>query len=106
MEINTGIIDYDRKEAIFNFQGQEFVVDLAEGDLHDSWNSIIDREGFVWDFNFAQENIEEAPGISIYKVVNGEALTDEKNTTSIKIVETRGNILEYFKDYIEEGEDF
>lgn len=67
------ILNCKEKKVCFTYKKQKFVVDLTEGDLHDSWNSITLEDGSIIDFNFSwQEGCQ--PSITLYKV-------DEDNST-------------------------
>ena len=67
------ILNCKEKKVCFTYKKQKFVVDLTEGDLHDSWNSITLEDGSIRDFNFSwQEGCQ--PSITLYGV-------DEDNST-------------------------
>jgi len=101
MKKNTAILDTHTKLIKFDFNGTEYTVDLKEGDLEDNWNSIVDKNQVIWDFNFTWEHeVGEKPYLTIHSLefVNGNYQKDYKNDTSIKIVETVGNRSFYFDD--------
>lgn len=99
---NTAFLDTHTKLIKFIFNDEEFIVDIKEGDLCDSWNSIVDKNDVVWDFNFSWENEEEKPYLSIYALhePNDEGFqsTNWEEDTSIKIVEILGNASFFFND--------
>lgn len=101
MKKNTAILDTHTKLIKFDFNGTEYTVDLKEGDLHDSWNSIVDTKGITWDFNFTWDHETGAkPYLNIYGVLGegNNMSTDWDNNTSIKITEIVGNRSFYFDD--------
>jgi hypothetical protein len=99
MKKNTAILNTITKLITFNYNGEEFTVDLKEGDLEDSWNSIVTKDDVLWDFNFSWETGEK-PCMSIYSLefVDGNYQKDYRNDTSVKIVEIIGDQNQYFND--------
>lgn len=101
MKNNTAILDTIKKTITFMYMNQEFTIDLTEGDLEDSWNSINTADGVLWDFNFCWEDeTGEKPYMTIYSLefVDGNYRKDYKNDTSVKITEIIGNRSFYFDD--------
>lgn len=77
------------------FRGEVFVIDLKEGDLGDSWNSIKLKTGEIFDFNFGwQRSIE--PAVTLYAVDSVHLTTDFSDWTTIKIKEIIGTQSDYF----------
>lgn len=67
MKNNTATLDCNTKLITFCFQNELFIVDITEGDLSDSWNSITTSNGEVFDFNFSWEDDKDCkPSLSIY----------------------------------------
>ena len=102
MKKNSAIVDCTKKVLTIVFNGEEHVVDLREGDLHDNWNSIQDNNDVVWDINFSWEDTKgEKPYLSIYALEdadeNGCQSTKWDDYTSIK-VKAIGNRDIYFKE--------
>lgn len=89
MKNNTAILDCVNKIIKFKFNHEDFVVDIKEGDIHDSWNSITDKNGVVWDVNFSWEDskFDPQPHFSVYEIeeIDGELLIKTSNYTRIKI---------------------
>lgn len=108
MKKNTAILNTITKLINFNFNGEEFEVDLKEGDLEDSWNAIITKDEEVFDVNFTWEEVEPKdekiygkPYFTVYGLSdNGDGTwsTDTNNSTSIKIVEIIGDKNQYYYD--------
>jgi hypothetical protein len=67
-----------------------FTVDIKEGDIEDSWNSITDKNGVVFDFNFSWEDTKGCePNLSIYGLIENGDGTWSINTsdeTTFKIL--------------------
>ncbi len=74
MRNNTATLDCVTKLITFKFNNEIFTVDIKEGDLADSWNSITTNDGVVWDFNFHWEDYRDCkPNLSIYGLeANGD----------------------------------
>jgi hypothetical protein len=74
MKNNTATLNCETKLITFKFQEEIFTVDITEGDLSDSWNSITTSNGVEWDINFYWEDDEDAkPCLSVYGLEdNGE----------------------------------
>lgn len=67
MKNDTATLDCNTKLITFCFQNELFIVDITEGDLSDSWNSITTSNGEVFDFNFSWEDDKDCkPSLSIY----------------------------------------
>lgn len=104
MKKNTAILDTFKKTIQFNFNGEEFTVDLTEGDLEDSWNSVEMKNGDVFDTNFSWQEcfgIHEKPAFSLYPVLpNGDGTwsADWSDDKGIKIVEVIGDYSQYYDD--------
>lgn len=102
MKNNTAIVDVKNKTLTIMFQNEQHLVDLTEGDLHDNWNCITDKDDVLWDINFSWEDTTgEKPYLTIYALheadENGHQSTDFYNSTSIK-VKALGSRDEYFKE--------
>jgi hypothetical protein len=98
----TSIVDTKNKTLTLMFQNEKHVIDLTEGDLHDNWNSIIDKNDVVWDINFSWEDTKgEKPYLSVYALFeadeNGYQSTNWDESTSIS-VKSLGNRDDYFKE--------
>lgn len=103
MKKNTAILNTVTKMINFNFNGEEFEIDLKEGDLHDSLNSITTKNDVVFDINFSWEDskFQPDPAFSVYSLIdneNGSWSTDWEDGTTIKIVEIIGDKNQYFRD--------
>ena len=74
MKNNTATLNCETKLITFQFQNELFIVDITEGDLSDSWNSITTSNGVEWDINFYWEDDNESkPCLSVYGLEdNGE----------------------------------
>ncbi len=107
MKKNTAILNTITKVINFNFNGEEFELDLKEGDLEDNWNSIVNEFEVVFDTNFSWEEVEpdeeELYGKAYFSVYgltdNGDGTwsTNTSDSTSIEIVEIIGSKKQYFK---------
>ena len=90
MKNNTATLDCNTKLITFCFQNELFIVDITEGDLSDSWNSITVSNGEVFDFNFSWEDEDDCkPNLAIYGLIdNGDETfsTDFDNETTIEIL--------------------
>jgi hypothetical protein len=103
MKKNTAILNTITKMINFNFNGEIFEVDLKEGDLHDSWNSILNKndDGFDVNFSWQHTDLDPKPGFEIYPLLdNGDGTfsADHSDYTIIKIVEIIGDKSQYFYD--------
>jgi hypothetical protein len=100
MKNNTAILDCVTKLITFKFNNEIFTVDIKEGDLTDSWNSINDKNGVCWDFNFSWEDDDSCkPSLCIYALKDdhcGNVTTDTSNYTVIKIGKASADV--YFKE--------
>lgn len=110
MKNNKGILDCKNKTFTFAYLNEMFTIDLTEGDLEDSWNSILLDNGTVMDFNFSWDCMEEAkPLVSLYdlkKDENGETLVDTSKNYPIKIIEIIGNRADYLGLRFDNGLSF
>lgn len=102
MKNNTAIVDTKNKVLTLMFQNEQHVVDLTEGDLHDNWNCITDKNDVLWDINFSWEDTKgEKPYLTVYALFeadeNGHQSTDFDNSTSIT-VKSLGNRDDYFRE--------
>lgn len=93
MKNNTAILDCITKIITFKFNNEEFTVDIKEGDIDDSWNSIVDKDGVVWDVNFGWEDSKYVPkpSFTVYaleKDKDGFYSTNTSDYTNIKIGKT------------------
>lgn len=94
MKKNTAILDCVKKLITFNFNNEIFTVDIKEGDIHDSWNSIVDKNEVVWDVNFSWEDskYDPKPAFSVYALTKDEDSglysTNWSDYTVIKIGKT------------------
>lgn len=100
MKNNTAILDCVTKLITFKFNNEIFTVDIKEGDLSDSWNSINDKNGVTWDFNFSWEDDDSCkPSLCIYALKDdhcGNVTTDTSNYTVIKIGKASADV--FFKE--------
>jgi hypothetical protein len=87
------------KELLLKFEDKYFIVNLAEGDLEDSWNSIQFSDKTTLDINFSWEYSEENPSVCLYGLTYlPESDTYETNTSEaypIKITNIFGNKADY-----------
>jgi hypothetical protein len=93
------IVDYDKKELVVTFEGEQFTFDLTEGDTGDFWHSLTLKNGTVKDINFHQEDFDEAPSVALYGVKEneeGELLIDTDDEILITEHSTKGNSFNYF----------
>ena len=121
------ILNCFTKKLTFWYEDEFHEVDLAEGDLHDSWNSIQLEDGTCFDFNFTwdketeefmkimtsngTEEYDNEPRFSIYELIeneDGTVSTDHNSYDSFGIYKSEfiGTNADYFnKDVIivEEG---
>ena len=102
MKNNTAIVDTKNKVLTLMFQNEQHIVDLTEGDLHDNWNCITDKNDVLWDINFSWEDTKgEKPYLSVYALLeaddNGYQSTNWGEYTPIS-VKTLGNRDDYFKE--------
>ena len=100
---NQGILNLTEKKIYFKFNDENFVMDLTEGDLPDSWNSFTTKDGVVRDLNFHWEGYSEGsvPNLTIYELRdNGDGTwsTDFYNNSDIDVefIEVIGTEAEYF----------
>lgn len=107
MKKNTAIFNTITKKINFNFNGEEFEVDLREGDLEDNWNQIEMKNGDVFDVNLSWQGEDddetERPSFSAYPVypnndAEGTWSADWSDNRPIKIVEVIGDKNYYFND--------
>ena len=89
MKNETAVLDCVTKMITFKFNDEIFVVDIKEGDLADSWNTITDKNGVMWDFNFSWEDTKGCrPNLSIYGLTeeNGEFTINTSDEIVIDIL--------------------
>lgn len=102
------------KILTFWYKGEFHSVDLAEGDLHDSWNGVNLKDDTCFDFNFTWDEEDEdtfepdANGnfwtndacFSLYVTYweNGELLTDHSNYDSFTVDKFIGTNADYFNE--------
>jgi hypothetical protein len=100
MKNETAILDCVTKMITFKFNNEIFTVDIKEGDLSDSWNSITDKNGVMWDFNFSWEDTKGCkPCLAIYGLMKDECGNLTINTsdeTSIKVGKASADV--FFKE--------
>ena len=103
MKNNQAILNLSEKKINFKFNGEDFIMDLTEGDLHDNWNSFETKDGVIRDLNFTWNGFSEGekPYLTVYELRdNGDGTwsTDSFSGTdvSIKIIEVIGTEGEYF----------
>lgn len=103
MKNNQGILNLKEKKIYFKFNDEDFVMDLTEGDLHDSWNSFTTRDGVTRDLNFTWEGYsrDEKPCLTIYELRdNGDGTwsTDfySNSDVDVEFIEVIGTEAEYF----------
>lgn len=69
------VIEVYSKVMNLRFRGENFIIDLKQGDLEDNWNSILFTDnGVEFDTNFTWE---ENPSLCLYPVRDGETITQE-----------------------------
>ena len=101
MKNNQGILNLTEKKVSFKFNDEDFVMDLTEGDLHDSWNSFVDKNNVTRDLNFHWEGFSEnhKPSLTVYELTdNGDGTwsTNWSEDTNIKLIQVIGTEGEYF----------
>ena len=99
MKNETAKLDCINKLITFKFNDEIFVTDIKEGDIEDSWNSITDKKGVMFDVNFSWEDEKGCkPSFSVYglKTENGQLTIDTKVSTYIKV--GRANRDTFFKE--------
>lgn len=112
MKNNTAILNAIEKTIKFIFNNEEFTVDLTEGDLHDSWNCITDKNDVVWDVNFTWDedvDIDNEPNFTVYPLTepddNGCQSTIWEEGIEILITEMIGTNFDYFNSLTAEEID-
>ena len=91
MKNNTATLDCNTKLITFCFQNELFIVDITEGDLSDSWNSITKSNGEVFDFNFSWEDDKDCkPSLSIYGLEDDGDGGLQINTSDETVIEILG----------------
>lgn len=101
MKNNTATLDCVTKLITFKFNNEVFTVDIKEGDLSDSWNSIVDKNGTTWDFNFSWEDNDRCkPALSIYGLIDNGDNTYSTNTSDETVIKIIGKASAdiYFKE--------
>lgn len=91
MKNNTATLDCNTKLITFCFQNELFIIDITEGDLSDSWNSITTSNGEVFDFNFSWEDDKDSkPCLSIYGLEDDGDGGLQINTSDDTMIEILG----------------
>jgi hypothetical protein len=90
-ERNSAHVNYDTKTLTLQYNGEEFIFDLDEGDHHDYWHGFTFNDQ-VKDLNFSQETPDEKPMLSVYDVVDNQ--TDFQSDESIPVT-TEGDVVSY-----------
>ena len=105
MKNNQAILNTETKRIEFLFKDKKYYVDLSEGDLHDSWNTIQDIEtGILYDVNFSWEDskYQKKPLFSVYGSLDaddrGFHATNLADQTPIKIIKIIGDKDTYFAE--------
>lgn len=103
MKNNQGILNLTEKKIYFKFANEDFVMDLTEGDLFDSWNAFETADGVVRDLNFTWDGYSEndKPYLTVYGLTKDEGdnefwSTNWDDSTSIKLIKVIGTEGEYF----------
>lgn len=100
MKNNCAILNCFTKQLFFKFEDKHFTVDLTEGDLEDSWNTIAFSENTELDFNFYWEEGTE-PCASLYGLILNEDGTyspDTSDSYPLSIVNVFGTYADYFNE--------
>ena len=98
MENKQAILNCITKSIEFRFKDELFNIDLTEGDLHDSWNSITLKDGTTLDFNFGWEE-DELPNLSLYGLTlldDGSFEINYRISYNFEIIEIIGTQDNYF----------
>lgn len=95
MKNNKGTLRCKIKTLTFKFRNETFEINLKEGDLEDSWNSITLKTGEVFDFNFNWQSGLK-PVARVYSIDKATGETEFSGDTAIKIVEIIGTEADYF----------
>lgn len=97
MKNQTAVFNAKNKTLFFMFRGESFVIDLTEGDIHDSLNGITLNNGEVFDFNFSwQEECEPSANLYSTYTQDGELYTNHSDDYSLIITEQIGTYEDYF----------
>lgn len=103
MKNNQGILNLTEKKVFFKFNDEDFIMDLTEGDLHDSWNSFTTKDDVTRDLNFHWEGFSQnhKPSLTVYELRDNEDGTFSTDTfsgtdVSIKLIKVIGTEAEYF----------
>lgn len=97
LEIDSFIINFDKKMLYLNFNGVEYVINLKDGDLEDNWNSFVDSGGVTYDVNFTL-NDDLEPVVSVYSLVKRDGVgfdVDYENFKPMKFLSSLGSIKNY-----------
>lgn len=99
MKNNCAILNCVKKEIYFKFEDKHFTVNLAEGDLEDSWNTIQFSDNTMLDVNFHWDESDK-PYMSLYGLTY-DSESDTFNTNwnedyPISIVQVFGTKADYF----------
>lgn len=97
------LLDCLTKKIEFVFDDFKYTVDLAEGDLHDSWNTIKSKSG-IYDINFSWDESDGSPSFTLYPLKEEEDRHGDKSKVTdclnpvqtYKVVLVRGNKEDYF----------
>jgi len=104
MKNNTAILLKKERLIVFKFRDETFCVDLAEGDLDDSWNSIVSVDkkngtaNKVFDTNFYWEEIPNFCLYGVHENQEGQMLVDTSEEYPIEIVKQYGTKKQYFNN--------
>ena len=88
MKNNTATLNCETKLITFKFQGEIFTVDLTEGDLSDSWNTVTKSNGVEWDINFYWEDDE--PSLLVYGLEDNGDCGLQINTSDYTVIDIIG----------------
>lgn len=91
---NQALFLADKKEIHFKFMDEVFAVDLTEGDLEDSWNTIFPKDGNAYDTNFDCEDENSQPSFCIYPIADNQI--DSKASIKMTIICQSGTLKQYF----------
>lgn len=88
-------INFTAKTLHIVLEGEQYILNLNQGDSTDFWDSIKTPQG-VFDVNFTQESPNDKPSVTLYRVIDNEMDTD--NPIQLD-VETEGDPLQYFENF-------
>jgi hypothetical protein len=97
--MNTFKINYDTKELLLNYNGENFEWSLGDGDVGDFWHTFINSGGDVFDVNFHQESEKQNPSLCVYeiRIEDGIPIIDTSKYELIDSYTANGNMSNYFK---------